>query len=116
MFLPFDPIAVTSPNIILGDNATFGTSTTMLTTGLVIGIVAVLVMNYAYPTIHAWLYRVLVTEQLWTGTILLVIVLVGQIFSSPSFIPTVGLIPVCYCIRQPIQVVCTIQTVRLTLA
>lgn len=108
--------AVTSPNIILGDNATFGTSTTMLTTGLVIGIVAVLVMNYAYPTIHAWLYRVLVTEQLRTGTILLVIVLVGQIFSSPSFIPTVGLIPVCYCIRQPIQVVCTIQTVRLTLA
>lgn len=28
--------AVTSPNIILGDNATFGTSTTMLTTSLVI--------------------------------------------------------------------------------
>lgn len=82
--------AVTSPNIILGDNATFGTSTTMLTTGLVIGIVAVLVMNYAYPTIHAWLYRVLVTEQLRTGTILLVIVLVGQIFFITFVHPNSG--------------------------
>lgn len=71
--------ALTSPNIILGDNATFGTSTTLLTTGLVIGIVAILVMNYAYPRIHAWLVQVLITEQIRTGTILLVLVLVGQI-------------------------------------
>lgn len=72
--------AFTSPNIILGDNATFGTSTTMLTTGLVIGIVAILVMNYAYPRIHAWLYRVFITEQLRTGLLLLLMVLAGQIF------------------------------------
>lgn len=72
--------ALTSPNIILGDNATFGTSTTLLTTGLVIAIVAILVMNYAYPRIHAWLVKVLVTEQLRTGRWLLLMVLVGQIF------------------------------------
>lgn len=71
--------AVTSPNIILGDNATFGTSTTMVTTGLVIAIVAILVMNYAYPRVHAWLYRVLITQQLRTGTILLLMVLAAQI-------------------------------------
>lgn len=71
--------ALTSPNIILGDNATFGTSTTLLTTGLIIAIVAILVMNYAYPRIHAWLVKVLVTEQIYTGLILLGLVLVGQI-------------------------------------
>ncbi|WP_395322712.1 hypothetical protein [Levilactobacillus parabrevis] len=52
----------------------------MLTTGLVIGIVAILVMNYAYPRIHAWLYRVFVTEQLRTGRLLLLMILAGQIF------------------------------------
>ncbi|WP_125763732.1 TIGR03766 family XrtG-associated glycosyltransferase [Levilactobacillus mulengensis] len=72
--------AVTSPNIILGDNNTFGTSTTMLTTGLVIGLVAVAVGIYAYPRFRAWLYRIFITERLRTGTILLLMVLVGQLF------------------------------------
>jgi len=72
--------AVTSPNIILGDNNTFGTSTTMLTTGLVIGLVVIAIANYAYPRAHAWLVRVFITQRLRTGTILLVMVLIGQIF------------------------------------
>ena len=59
--------AVTSPNIILGDNNTFGTSTTMLTTGLVIGLVAVAVGIYAYPRFHAWLYRIFITERYGRG-------------------------------------------------
>ncbi|GEA99190.1 membrane protein [Levilactobacillus brevis] len=72
--------AITSPNIILGDNPTFGTSTTMVTTGLVLGLVAVLVMNYAYPEIHAWLVAVFIKKRLLTGSIMLGVVLAGQIF------------------------------------
>ena len=82
--------AVTSPNIILGDNATFGTSTTMLTTSLVIGIVAVLIMIYAYPYFRQWLYRVLVTHQLWTASILLGLVVIGQIIFVTFVHPVSG--------------------------
>lgn len=82
--------ALTSPNIILGDNATFGTSTTMLSTGLVIGIVAILVMNYAYPSIHDWLVNVLVTHQLVTSSLMLVVVLAGQIFFVSFVHPVSG--------------------------
>lgn len=72
--------AITSPNIILGDNPTFGTSTTMVTTGLVLGLVAVLVMNYAYPEVHAWLVAVFIKKRLLTGSLMLGVVLAGQIF------------------------------------
>jgi len=82
--------ALTSPNIIIGDNGTFGTSTTMLTTGLVIGIAAVLIMNYAYPRIHAWLYSVFVTHQLVTGTLVLLAVVAGQIFFVTFVHPVSG--------------------------
>ncbi|MFC6202921.1 hypothetical protein ACFP1L_13695 [Lactiplantibacillus nangangensis] len=71
--------ALTSPNIIIGDNATFGTSTTMVTTGLVLTIVAICVMIYAYPGIRAWFYKVFVTRKLMTGSLMLVAILILQI-------------------------------------
>ncbi|MCT0495487.1 TIGR03766 family XrtG-associated glycosyltransferase [Lactiplantibacillus plantarum] len=79
LFAPMLLFAVMSPNIILGDNATFGTSTTLLTTGLIIVIVAVLIMNYAYPRVHRVLYRLLITNQLWTAGVLLALVFIGQL-------------------------------------
>ncbi|ALO04521.1 hypothetical protein N7X57_08910 [Lactiplantibacillus paraplantarum] len=82
--------AVTSPNIILGDNATFGTSTTMLTTSLVIGITAVLIMSYAYPRFRRGVYRVLVTHQLWTAGSLLGLVVIGQIIFVTFVHPVSG--------------------------
>lgn len=72
--------AVTSVNIIIGDNPTFGTSTTMVTTGLVIFIVAIAVMIYAYPKIRAFLYNVFITHQILTGSIILAFVVAFQIF------------------------------------
>jgi len=71
--------ALTSPNIIIGDNATFGTSTTMVTTGLVLTIGAICVMIYAYPGIRAWFYKVFVTRKLMTGSLMLVAILILQI-------------------------------------
>ncbi|MFD1419853.1 TIGR03766 family XrtG-associated glycosyltransferase [Lactiplantibacillus songbeiensis] len=82
--------ALTSPNIILGDNPTFGTSTTMLTTSLVIGIVAVAVMNYAYPWFRTWLVKVFVTHQLATGSLLLLIVMIGQVIFVTYVHPVSG--------------------------
>ncbi|MGA3430648.1 hypothetical protein ACA584_02190 [Lactiplantibacillus plantarum] len=79
LFAPMLLFAVMSPNIILGDNETFGTSTTLLTTGLIIVIVAVLIMNYAYPRVHRVLYRLLITNQLWTAGVLLALVFIGQL-------------------------------------
>ncbi|WP_125713392.1 TIGR03766 family XrtG-associated glycosyltransferase [Companilactobacillus kedongensis] len=72
--------AFTSVNIIIGDNDTFGTSTTMVTTGLVIFIVAVIVMIYAYPKIRAWFYNVFITHQVLTGSLILLAVVIAQIF------------------------------------
>ena len=43
----------------------------MVTTGLVLGLVTVLVMNYAYPEIHAWLVAVFIKKRLLTGSIML---------------------------------------------
>lgn len=82
--------ALTSPNIIIGDNATFGTSTTMVTTGLVIVIITVLIMNYAYPRMHAFFVSVFVTHQLITGCVLLLLVLAGQIFFVTYVHPVSG--------------------------
>ncbi|BDZ31882.1 membrane protein [Lactiplantibacillus brownii] len=82
--------ALTSSNIIIGDNATFGTSTTMMTSGLVIGILAILIMNYAYPRVHASLVSIFVTHQLITGSILLLFVLAGQVFFVTYVHPVSG--------------------------
>lgn len=71
--------ALVSPNIIIGDNDTFGTSTTMITTGLLISIVAIVVMIYAYPGIRAWFYNVFITHQVLTGSLILLVVVVAQI-------------------------------------
>ncbi|AVK63743.1 hypothetical protein C5Z26_06320 [Lactobacillus sp. CBA3606] len=72
--------ALTSTNIIIGDNPTFGTSTTMVTTSLVIAIIVIMVMIYAYPGFNHWFRKIFVTYQLWTGSFMLVAILIGQIF------------------------------------
>ncbi|MFD1417721.1 TIGR03766 family XrtG-associated glycosyltransferase [Companilactobacillus keshanensis] len=72
--------ALTSVNIIIGDNDTFGTSTTMVTTGLVIFIIAIIVMNYAYPKIRAWFYNVFIIHQVLTGSLIILAVVAAQIF------------------------------------
>lgn len=82
--------ALTSANIIIGDNATFGTSTTMVTTGLVIFIVAIVVMIYAYPSIRNWFYNVFITHQLRTSSLILLAVIAGQIFFVYFCHPTSG--------------------------
>lgn len=82
--------ALTSVNIILGDNDTFGTSTTMLTTGLIIFIVAICVMIYAYPSIRAWFYNVFITHQIRASSFILFLVVLGQIFFVTFCHPTSG--------------------------
>ncbi|WP_025025086.1 TIGR03766 family XrtG-associated glycosyltransferase [Companilactobacillus nodensis] len=82
--------ALISPNIIIGDNDTFGTSTTMVTTGLVIAIIVIFVMNYAYPWAHKFLYDVFITHRILTGSLMLLVILVGQIFFVTYVHPVAG--------------------------
>lgn len=82
--------ALTSSNIIIGDNDTFGTSTTMVTSGLVIVIIIICVLNYAYPKIHDWFYSVFVTHQLITSGLMLLAVLIGQIIFVSYVHPVAG--------------------------
>ncbi|WP_125566375.1 TIGR03766 family XrtG-associated glycosyltransferase [Companilactobacillus insicii] len=82
--------ALISPNIIIGDNDTFGTSTTMVTTILVIAIVVILVMNYAYPRIHEWLFDILITHQILTAGIMLILVVIAQVLFVTYVHPEAG--------------------------
>ncbi|APX71259.1 hypothetical protein M5C72_10875 [Companilactobacillus allii] len=82
--------ALTSSNIIIGDNDTFGTSTTMVTSGLVILIIAIAVLNYAYPKIHAWFSNVFVKHQLITSGLMLLAVLIGQVVFVSYVHPVAG--------------------------
>lgn len=82
--------AITSPNIILGDNKTFGTSTTLLSTSIVIVMTAILIMIYAYPQFRHGLYHVLITNQLRTAGFLLGLVVIGQIVFVAFVHPPAG--------------------------
>lgn len=44
--------ALTSPNLIIGDNQTLGTSTTLVTTYLVLSAVALFIALYCHPKLQ----------------------------------------------------------------
>lgn len=71
--------AWTSPNIILGDNSTFGTSTTLLTTGLIIAVIVIIVAITSYPHVTRLWRWVFVQHQLVTASIMILLVVIGQI-------------------------------------
>lgn len=71
--------AWTSPNIILGDNSTFGTSTTWLTTYAIIFTLALISSIIIFPRIKKFFYFIFVKEQYVTAPILFITVIILQI-------------------------------------
>ncbi|MFD0898609.1 TIGR03766 family XrtG-associated glycosyltransferase [Loigolactobacillus binensis] len=82
--------AVTSPNIILGDNWITGAGTTLWTTMLVIFAVAVIVALITYPQVRAWGYQVFIGQKLRTAGLLLAAVVLWQITFVLAVHPPIG--------------------------
>lgn len=71
--------AFLSPNLKIGDNAVFGTSTTFWTTGLIIFLVGIIISLFAFPMFRKKMVVVFIHHQLKTAAIFLVVVLLWQI-------------------------------------
>ncbi len=82
--------AITSPNIILGDNKITGAGTTLFTTWLLIIVVAVVVCVLTYPQFKQWWYQVFVVQKLRTGVLILGAVVLWQLIFVLNVHPPIG--------------------------
>jgi integral membrane protein (TIGR03766 family) len=82
--------AITSPNIILGDNNQTGAGTTLFTTGWLIVAVVVVVGLLTYRRFRRWAHRVFIEHRLRTATILLMAVVLWQIVFITNVHPPIG--------------------------
>ena len=90
LFLLTVYFALTSPNIILGDNGILGTSTTMVTTTFIIVAVVLIIGVWAY---RRWyhIYRVIFIQHQWlTAPILLGLAVVWQAILVACMHPAIG--------------------------
>lgn len=71
--------AWTSTNLTLGDNWTFGTSTTMVTTGFILVLLGLGVALWAYPKFRRGMGRLFIGHQLMVASTLLALVVGWQI-------------------------------------
>lgn len=82
--------AWTSTNLIIGDNRTFGTSTTWVTTSFVLVLLGGCISLWAYPRCRHLAKRLFVDHQLWVAGSLLVAVVVWQIVFVTYVHPAAG--------------------------
>lgn len=82
--------AWTSTNLVIGDNWTFGTSTTWITTCAVLLVVCGVIACLAYPRVRQAMRFIFITHQRITATVLLVAVIVWQIVFVTYVHPSSG--------------------------
>nr|WP_137641684.1 TIGR03766 family XrtG-associated glycosyltransferase [Lactiplantibacillus modestisalitolerans] len=82
--------AWTSTNFIIGDNATFGTSTTAVTTTFVLTLLAVIIGLLSYQPLRHWAYTVFVRHQYWTAGLLISLTIIWQIIFVTAVHPVSG--------------------------
>lgn len=82
--------AVTSPNIILGDNTITGAGTTMFTTGMLIIALVLIVSVITYPQFRAWWYQVFIVQKVRTAGLILGAVVLWQITFILAVHPLIG--------------------------
>lgn len=70
--------AWTSTNLTLGDNWTFGTSTTWVTTAFVILVLAIVISLIAYPRVRQIAKTIFIDHQLLTAGSLLLLIVIWQ--------------------------------------
>ncbi|QFQ74456.1 TIGR03766 family XrtG-associated glycosyltransferase [Liquorilactobacillus mali] len=71
--------AWTSPNIILGDNSTFGTSTTWLTTYAIIAAIILVTSLVLFQKVKNFFYFIFIKNQYITAPLLFIIIIILQI-------------------------------------
>lgn len=71
--------AATSVNLIIGDNHTFGTSTTYVTTFFILGVVLFVLALQTYPRVRRWADATFITHQVRTASLIFALVVIGQI-------------------------------------
>ncbi|WP_430611722.1 TIGR03766 family XrtG-associated glycosyltransferase [Enterococcus sp. DIV0876] len=82
--------ALTSPNLTIGDNAVFGTSTTFATTYFVIGIIALIIAFYCYPKVQQFFYWLFIKHRSITVAVFVLGVLAWQIVFVSFLHPAIG--------------------------
>ncbi|MCW3744893.1 hypothetical protein OM428_08395 [Enterococcus gallinarum] len=74
--------ALISPNMTIGDNSVFGTSTTLATTFFVLGSIAFIIAVYCYPKVQQFLTWLFVTHRYGTVTVFVLEYWLGKSSSS----------------------------------
>lgn len=82
--------AVTSPNLILGDNKITGAGTTLFTTGVLIVFGGIVICYQTYPNFQRLLWTVLVRHARVTAALFFVAVVIWQVVFVLSFHPVIG--------------------------
>lgn len=82
--------ALTSPNLVVGDNWVTGAGTTLVTAGIIIVILIVLVGLYAYPQFYAFCHHIFVENGRFTASILLAVVVAWQLTVVMTLHPPIG--------------------------
>lgn len=85
--------ALTSPNLIVGDNKTTGAGTTMVTTVFLITVAAITFGIIVYPRIRHFFWRIFVQHRFVTASIFLGLVVVWQIVFVLCVHPPIGFDP-----------------------
>lgn len=82
--------AVTSPNIILGDNKKTGAGTTAFTVTWLLIAAAIVIGLLTYTKFRAWVYQVFVVQKLRTAILMAVVVVLWQIVFVAAVHPPIG--------------------------
>ncbi|MGL0748704.1 TIGR03766 family XrtG-associated glycosyltransferase [Secundilactobacillus paracollinoides] len=82
--------AVTSPNLILGDNKITGAGTTLFTTGVLIVFGGIVICYQTYPNFQRLLWTVLVRHARVTAALFFVAVVIWQVVFVLSVHPVIG--------------------------
>ncbi|WP_203640253.1 TIGR03766 family XrtG-associated glycosyltransferase [Levilactobacillus andaensis] len=89
-FLLTTYFAITSPNIILGDNAKTGSGTTLVTAFFIIAAVAIIICGFSYPKISRAFKWLFVQHQAVTASVLLAATVLWQIVFVLYVHPVIG--------------------------
>ncbi|WP_268872822.1 TIGR03766 family XrtG-associated glycosyltransferase [Liquorilactobacillus aquaticus] len=82
--------ALTSSNIILGDNQITGAGTTFFTTVWLIILGAIVICFKTFKKVNRFMYYLFIKQRLKTATILLLLVICGQVFFVLTVHPAIG--------------------------
>jgi integral membrane protein (TIGR03766 family) len=82
--------AIISPNLTVGDNKVFGTSTSLAITYFVLGAIALLIALYCYPKVQRFFSWIFIKHRYWAVSVFVGLVLIWQIIFVWFLHPAIG--------------------------